>query len=253
MDATRTHAPNFSNPRGALTFAGALAADHWPKALLLALVFLLLPALPVAGADDSPQADPQASEDGADRAISCENHLHADDSAPYAIFPCGGQLDFWWINANDRGQKQFSVPQVSALIQSDRAGGPLIQTTHPGNGRLVVVSWLSEAQEIEVSTYYTDKPDQVDRPYIIRIDRNLQVARVAAASATAVRGLTRCMVTTTHNLNFRAAPAGDIQGTVPYDVTRTAMARTDDWFQVKYHGATGWISADYVIAAGDCG
>ena len=202
-----------------------------------------------------PASSGASSSSSADRTISCENRLHADLTAPYAIFPCEGRLEFWWIDAHSRGQKQFSVPQVNALIRSGQAGGQLIQTSHPGNGKPVVVTWLAEAQQIEVSAFYSDKPPNqvnVNKAYIIRIDRNLQVARAEAATA-AVRSLTNCMVTTTDILNFRDGPGGDIQTMVPYNVTLTAMARTAGWFQVDYHGETGWISADYVIPEENCG
>ena len=62
-----------------------------------------------------------------------------------------------------------------------------------------------------------------------------------------------CMVSTTDMLNFRAAPGGQVIDILPYDVTLTALARTDDWFQVDYHGIAGWISADYVKPEGNCG
>ena len=60
------------------------------------------------------------------------------------------------------------------------------------------------------------------------------------------------MVTTTHILNFRDAPDGEISSILPAFVTLTAFERTDDWFKVDYHGARGWISADYVTLDGNC-
>lgn len=66
------------------------------------------------------------------------------------------------------------------------------------------------------------------------------------------KALQDCMVTTTATLNFRAAPGGEIKRAIPFDVTLTAIARTADWYQVDYHGAIGWISADYVQTSGSC-
>ena len=54
-------------------------------------------------------------------------------------------------------------------------------------------------------------------------------------------------------LNFRAAPGGESIGGLPYDATLTALERTSGWFKVDYHGAQGWISADYVEPQGTCG
>ena len=67
------------------------------------------------------------------------------------------------------------------------------------------------------------------------------------------QSLSGCMVTTTFILNFRAAPAGDVIGAVPYNATLTALERTDGWFKVDYHGAQGWIAAEYVEPIGTCG
>ena len=67
------------------------------------------------------------------------------------------------------------------------------------------------------------------------------------------RALQSCMVTTLHILNFRDAPAGNIQRILPYNVTLTAFERAPDWFYVDYHGARGWIHADYVRTHGSCG
>ncbi len=65
--------------------------------------------------------------------------------------------------------------------------------------------------------------------------------------------LSNCMVTTTDVLNFRDGPGGEVMGGVPYDVTLTALSRTAGWFEVDYHGTTGWISAQFVTPHGDCG
>ncbi len=65
--------------------------------------------------------------------------------------------------------------------------------------------------------------------------------------------LSNCMVTTNYMLNFRDGPGGEVMGGIPYDVTLTALSRTAGWFEVDYHGATGWISAAFVTPHGDCG
>ena len=67
-----------------------------------------------------------------------------------------------------------------------------------------------------------------------------------------IRGLSNCMVTATHLINFRAGPGGEVIGEVAYDWTLTALERTDSWFKVDLHGEQGWVSADYVNPNGDC-
>ena len=77
---------------------------------------------------------------------------------------------------------------------------------------------------------------------------------IGAIETAPVRAsLSDCRVTTTHALNFRDGPGGRRIGSMPENATMTATARTPGWFQVEHEGATGWISADYVVEAGECG
>ena len=78
-------------------------------------------------------------------------------------------------------------------------------------------------------------------------------APAPSATPPVYQSLSGCMVTTAFILNFRDAPAGDVIDAVPYNVTLTALERTDGWFKVDYHGARGWISAVYVEPVGACG
>ncbi len=75
----------------------------------------------------------------------------------------------------------------------------------------------------------------------------------APTPAHGAKPLSDCMVRTEYSLNFRDAPAGHKIGGVPHNAVLTALARTDDWFKVDYHGAQGWIAARYVAPMGICG
>ena len=74
----------------------------------------------------------------------------------------------------------------------------------------------------------------------------------AIQSSPAAPALTACQVTTTHDLNFRAAPGGRVIGGVPANTKLAALARAAAWFHVEHEGHRGWLSADYLIAQGDC-
>ncbi len=74
----------------------------------------------------------------------------------------------------------------------------------------------------------------------------------AIESIPVIQTLSDCSVTTTHGLNLRDEPNGNIVGTVMIEETLSPLAATDGWFNVEYQGAEGWISADYVIMQGDC-
>ena len=101
----------------------------------------------------------------------------------------------------------------------------------------------------------------LDRPgTVVLVERDPSGQGVAAVQSNIAgtpsapsAGLANCMVTTTHILNFRAAPGGAIIDLVPAFVTLTALERTAGWFKVDYHGTVGWISADYVTPVGNCG
>ena len=75
----------------------------------------------------------------------------------------------------------------------------------------------------------------------------------AGFDADAFVRLVNCEVTTTHRLNFRAAPNGIRRSEiVPQNVSFVAFARSGDWFNVIYRGESGWISANYVVTDGIC-
>jgi hypothetical protein len=77
-----------------------------------------------------------------------------------------------------------------------------------------------------------------------------QIESPAADEASA-----NCIVTTTHTLNFRDRPslAGARIGLVWQGATLAAAGQTAGWFNVEYQGASGWISAEFVLTQGVCG
>ncbi len=76
--------------------------------------------------------------------------------------------------------------------------------------------------------------------------------RAEPASSAAAPSQIECSVTATLNLNFRNEPNGLRIGLVPGGSTLQVMDRAPGWFNVEYRGESGWISADYVLAQGDC-
>ncbi len=72
------------------------------------------------------------------------------------------------------------------------------------------------------------------------------------AGLSQIRKLTNCMVTLLAPLNLRDRSQGAAQRVLPARVKLTALERNRDWILVDYHGARGWISADYVNGQGDC-
>lgn len=62
-----------------------------------------------------------------------------------------------------------------------------------------------------------------------------------------------CEVTPRYNVNFRAEPGGEILGVIAAPTTKSASARTPNWFKVEHREQTGWITAHYVDEEGNCG
>ena len=96
---------------------------------------------------------------------------------------------------------------------------------------------------------FCPETDQLGRPRSIvgRCD-------IGAIEAIPVsQALSECRMTTTHLLNLRDGPSGKVIGGIPQNATVSVLARTPRWFQVEHEGASGWISADYVVEDGDCG
>ena len=96
---------------------------------------------------------------------------------------------------------------------------------------------------------YCPDTDQIGaaRPLVGRCDIG------AIQSIPVQQTLSDCVVTTITGLNFRDSPNGQRIGVVLTNETLAVMARSPNWFNVEYHGVSGWISADYVQMRGDCG
>ncbi len=125
------------------------------------------------------------------------------------------------------GDALLEDPAGSALFLSPLPGSPLIRAAH--------ANFCSESDQIGNARAISGRCD------------------IGAIEAVPVaRQLADCRVTPTHVLNLRDAPEGGIIGGVRQNVTLQVVARTPGWFQVEQAGETGWISADYVTAEGDC-
>ncbi len=76
-----------------------------------------------------------------------------------------------------------------------------------------------------------------------------------AAETAADGAFANCEATATHGLNFRASPSLDGQriGVVSLGKTLVALEKSDRWLKVIHGDAAGWIGADFVRLAGDCG
>ena len=135
-----------------------------------------------------------------------------------------------------------------------------VQVCFRNHGTLLMFENTGTAQSVSTLTSYNVSGTTcafIDRPGLVVLV-STGVPLISSSANLGVDGenasqLFDCRVTTTHRLNFRAAPDGiKLNEIVPHSVTLIAYARTDNWFNVSYGGSSGWISADYVRASGTC-
>ena len=151
---------------------------------------------------------------------------------------CGGRLTENAGNLIDDGS---CSPKVS--------GDPLLQLPDEDSAA-IYLDLLPGSPAIDAAdSRYCTRADQLgrERPRFSLCDIG------AVESVPVSADVSGCLVTTTHTLNFRERPGGARFGAVPERSTMRATARTPGWFQVEYRGASGWISADYVVTEGACG
>ncbi len=91
-----------------------------------------------------------------------------------------------------------------------------------------------------------------DMEKMAKIDKMNEMAMVKDSMDSMVP-LEDCEVTARYNLNFRAEPAGELIGLVPGGTTKTAIARTENWYKVVHDDTEGWISSHFIDDEGDCG
>lgn len=128
----------------------------------------------------------------------------------------------------------FDRPGMLALIQADGASMSIVElVSYNLSGRNCV--WI-------------DEPGTV----VLVASSFLRSSDADEGAAPEYR-LLNCAVTLTAGLNFRSAPVdGESMATIPSNSRLLASARSGDWFEVRYEGKSGWISADFVTTEGDC-
>ncbi|MCE2489574.1 MAG: hypothetical protein J4G17_06325 [Anaerolineae bacterium] len=111
-----------------------------------------------------------------------DHRLNQHSAAPVAMYrsPAGGALELWGVVSASEGLPLVAVPEIGMLAEAGHPGGELASMAHPANDKPVVVRYLPDSEQIEVSAYYDDMPPyQIDKPYVYRIDRDDRVVFVA--------------------------------------------------------------------------
>jgi len=128
-------------------------------------------------------------------------------------FRAGGSLLFF--------DESSSPPTVTQL------------TTYGVSG--MVCGWINRAGTVMLMSSKFDKVSGFD------------------AAGNSIAPLTDCKVIGREHLSFRDAPGGQRLDIIQAGVRLRAVARTAGSFKVDFQGDLGWVSADFVLAEGDCG
>jgi len=149
------------------------------------------------------------------------------------------------------------------LINALELSGDLslgVQVCFKGRGALLLLEESIDAPRLSfVNTYglagttcaWIDQPGTL---VLVPTQVSFQESQAGiAVNAVQYRRLDNCAITTTHKLNFRAAPdGGELLDIIPLETTLIAQARTDKWFNVSFRDSWGWVSADFVRTDGNC-
>ena len=162
------------------------------------------------------------------------------------------RLEAGWLTGNQRVIDAGFIDGVDVWGYAEQG----VEVCFPAYGAVVLLDAATSPRTLEPLDAYLDEHYTCaafnKAGTAVLVDANSGLAS-APASGPAPAGLSGCMVTTTHILNLRAEPNGNVIGMVAHNATLTALSRTDAWFEVDANGVTGWISADYVTTAGACG
>ena len=123
----------------------------------------------------------------------------------------------------------------SLLFFDESSSPPMVTqlTTYGVSG--MVCGWVNRAGTVMLMSSTLDKVSGFD------------------AAGNTVAPLRECRVIARDHLSFRDAPGGQRLDIIQAGVRLKAVARTAGSFKVAFQGDLGWVSADFVLAEGDCG
>jgi len=192
--------------------------------------------------------------------VTMANNVAAEDhdyGAGHALWVYGNNSGFFLRNSIISGDKldQNCIGRITQSV------GNLVMDSScaSSTGADALLGGLTGAPARHLPQASSPAIDAADPRYCLATDQT-GISRpqgsgcdIGAIETVPVRAsLSDCRVTTTHVLNFRDGPGGLRIGLVREGATLQVAGRTSGWFQVEYRGASGWISADYVVEDGEC-
>ena len=180
--------------------------------------------------------------------------LRTCDAFVSGIVVGGAPLGAQCQHVDDAGVGNADIIAAGYIAAVDVWGniGAGLEVCFEGSGDIILLDAATSPRSIVALTAYPARGLTC-----ARVERTGTVVLMSPQSGSGIaasdeRALQDCMATTQYALNFRDGPAGSIMSVLGSGVTLTATKRTPDWFEVDFHGAVGWISANYVTSTGNC-
>ena len=158
------------------------------------------------------------------------------------------------------GVDNSGLSLLANFINGVEVGGSLelgAQVCFRSTGSLIFLDMSGDSPRIEELTSYrlADMTcGWIEQPgTVVLVATSRPVSQAGSDVPATFVPLSQCQVTTTHGVNFREAPAGQrIDLVIPQGTRLAAAAKSNGWYRVRFNGASGWISADYVHTSGSC-
>ena len=214
------------------------------------------------GASESGQQRQQASETPAPTAtllptpISSGAQLNEEGYEVSATYGLGSGVEFRQVDAEGVGNAEVVAEGFIDALDVWGYVEQGVETCLPGIGSLIFLDATTSPRTRRSLASYTKNGmscAKLDGPGTVVMQQSDTPPPTATPYAANATTLSNCSVTTLAIVNLRAEPAGYIVGHIHHLVTLTARERSGAWFKVSVDGITGWVSANWVHALGDCG
>lgn len=148
------------------------------------------------------------------------------------------------------------VPYQSRLIASAKSGD-WFKVDYEG-----VAGWVNREYVFRWGSCYAlgeadaMMPRASTEPPVSEVVEAGEMAETGALEIAAdARALTHCNLRSGDIINLRQGPGPEyaVIAEIPFRTSMNALARSGDWFMVRYQTDTGWVSIDYVFRNGACG
>ena len=187
--------------------------------------------------------------------MSSGAQLNDEGFAVSATYGLGSGVEFRQVDADGIGNAQVLAEGFVDALDVWGYVEQGVETCFPGLGALIFLDASTSPRTRRPLDSYSKNGmtcAKLDGPGTVVLQASDAPPPTATPNPNISRPLTNCSVTTLAIVNLRIEPAGHVIGHIHRLVTLKARERSGDWFKVTVDGISGWVSAGWVHALGDC-